>query len=86
MLKLKDPKKEFSIVYSAENMSENKVYDYLFSEKEADLISDNSDCFILDSRTDIEEWEEMSGIYEADDFENCSEDFGMKNYFEFVSE
>ena len=29
MLKLKDSKKEFSIVYQSEDMSENTIYDYL---------------------------------------------------------
>jgi len=82
MLKLKDSKREFSIVYNSENMSENNVYDYLLTEKESDLIVDNSDVFILDSSTDIEEWIEMSGIYDKSEFTNIAEDFGMLEYFE----
>jgi len=82
MLKLKDSKKKFSIVYNSEDMSENNVYDYLLTEKESDLIVDNSDVFILDSSTDIEEWIEMSGIYDKSEFTNIAEDFGMLEYFE----
>lgn len=84
MLKLKDSKKEFSIVYQSEDMSENTIYDYLLTEKETDLLMDNGDVFVLDSNTDIEEWEDMSGIYEKNEFEELSEDFGMSNYFKFV--
>ena len=84
MLKLKDSKKEFSIVYQSEDMSENTVYDYLLTERETDLLMDNGDVFVLDSNTDIEEWEDMSGIYEENEFEELSEDFGMSNYFKFV--
>ena len=83
MLKLKDSKKEFSIVYQSEDMSENTIYDYLLTEKETDLLMDNGDVFVLDSNTDIEEWEDMSGIYEKNEFEELSEDFGMSNYFTF---
>ena len=84
MLKLKDSKKEFSIVYQSEDMSENTIYDYLLTERETDLLMDNGDVFVLDSNTDIEEWEDMSGIYEENEFEELSEDFGMSNYFKFV--
>ena len=84
MLKFKDSKKKFSIVYQSENMSENTVYDYLLTEKEVDLLMNNGDVFVLDSNTDIEEWEDMSGIYEKNEFEEVSEDFGMSNYFKFV--
>ena len=83
MLKLKDSKKEFSIVYQSEDMSENTIYDYLLTEKEIDLLMDNGDVFVLDSNTDIEEWEDMTGIYEKNEFEELSEDFGMSNYFTF---
>ncbi len=84
MLKFKDSKKEFSIVYQSEDMTENTVYDYLLTEREADMLMDNGDVFVLDSNTDIEEWEDMAGIYEKEEFEELSEDFGMSNYFEFV--
>jgi len=86
MLKLKDSKKEFSIVYQSEDMSENTIYDYLLTEREIDLLMDNGDVFVLDSNTDIEEWEDMTGIYEKNEFEELSEDFSMKNYFEFIQE
>ncbi len=84
MLKFKDSKKEFSIVYQSEDMTENTIYDYLLTEREADMLMDNGDVFVLDSNTDIEEWEDMAGIYEKEEFEELSEDFGMSNYFEFV--
>jgi len=84
MLKFKDSKKEFTIVYQIEDMSENTVYDYLLTEKETKLLIDNGDVFVLDSNDDIEEWEEMSGIYEKNEFEESAEDFGMSNYFKFV--
>ena len=83
MLKFKDSKKEFSIVYQSEDMSENTVYDYLLTEREANLLMDNGDVFVLDSNTDIDEWKEMTGIYEEDEFKLISEDFGMSNYFTF---
>ncbi len=83
MLKLKDSKKEFSIVYQSEDMSENTTYDYLLTERETDLLMDNGDVFVLDSNTDIEEWEDMTGIYEKNEFEELSKDFGMSNYFTF---
>ena len=83
MLKFKDSKKEFSIVYQSEDMSENTIYDYLLTEKETDLLMDNGDVFVLDSNTDIEEWEDMTGIYEEEEFEELAEDFGMSNYFTF---
>lgn len=83
MLKFKDSKKEFSIVYQSEDMSENTIYDYLLTEKETNLLMDNGDVFVLDSNTDIEEWEDMTGIYEKNEFEELSEDFGMSNYFTF---
>jgi len=83
MLKFKDSKKEFSIVYQSEDMSENTVYDYLLTEREADLLMDNGDVFVLDSNTDIDEWEEMTGIYEEDEFKLNSEDLGLSNYFTF---
>ena len=83
MLKFKDSKKEFSIVYQSEDMSENTVYDYLLTEREADLLTDNGDVFVLDSNTDIDEWKEMTGIYEESEFKELSEDFGMSNYFTF---
>ena len=82
MLKFKDSKKEFSIVYQSEDMTENTIYDYLLTEREADMLMDNGDVFVLDSNTDIEEWEDMAGIYDKSAFNNIAEDFGMLEYFE----
>ena len=86
MLKLKNPSTKFSIIYESEDMSENKVYDYLLSEKETDLLTDNADVFVLDSNTDIEEWEDMTGIYDKESFDNVAKDFSMEKYFEFIEE
>jgi len=88
MLKLKDSKKEFTIIYSTEDMTENYVLDgKVLTEEEYDLVFmgdlNRGDIFILDSRTDVDEWEEMSGIYEKEEFEELAEDFGMSNYFTF---
>ena len=83
MLKFKDPKKKFSIVYQSENMTEHNVYDYLLTEKEVNLLTDNADVFVLDSNTDIDEWEAMSGLYERGDFTDYAKDFGMDKFFTF---
>jgi len=88
MLKLKDSKKEFTIIYSTEDMTENYVLDgKVLTEEEYDLVFmgdlNRGDIFILNSRTDVDEWEEMSGIYEEEEFEELAEDFGMSNYFTF---
>ena len=88
MLKLKDSKKEFTIIYSTEDMTENYVLDgKVLTEEEYDLVFmgdlNRGDIFILDSRTDVDEWEEMSGIYEKEEFEELAEGFGMSNYFTF---
>jgi len=84
MLKFKDSKKEFSIVYQSEDMTENTIYDYLLTEREADMLMDNGDVFVLDSNTDIEEWEDMAGIYDKEDFDLVVEKYGLSNYLEFV--
>jgi len=88
MLKFKDSKKKFTIIYSTEDMTENYVLDgKVLTEEEYDLVFmgdlNRGDIFILDSRTDVDEWEEMSGIYEKEEFEELAEDFGMSNYFTF---
>ena len=90
MLKFKDSKKKFTIIYSTEDMTENYVLDgKVLTEEEYDLVFmgdlNRGDIFILDSRTDVDEWEEMSGIYEKEEFEELAEDFGMSNYFTFES-
>lgn len=89
MLKLKDEKKEFTIIYSTEDMSENYVLDgKVLTEEEYDLVYmgdlNRGDIFILDSNTDIDEWEEMTGFFEEKRFKESAEDFGMSNYFKFV--
>ena len=83
MLKFKDSKKEFSIVYQSEDMTEHTVYDFLLTEKEVRLLMDNADVFVLDSNTDIEEWESMSGLYEKSDFDTFAEDYSIDKFFTF---
>ena len=65
MIKFKDSKKEFSIVFNSEDCSDNKVYDYELSDKEANLIMDNSDTFIFSSAEDIDEWNEQFIVLRA---------------------
>ena len=88
MLKLKDSKKEFSIIYDSDDMTDHRIVERILNEEERELINFShmrrGNVFILDSNTDIEEWEDMSGIYEKNEFEELSEDFGMSNYFKFV--
>jgi len=88
MLKFKDSKKKFTIVYSTEDMTENHVLDgKVLTEEEYDLVYmgdlNRGDIFILDSNTDIDEWEEMTGFFEKADFKELAEKFGMSNYFTF---
>ena len=67
MLKFKNEKKEFTIVYNAEDCTDNKVYDYVVSEEGVNLIMDNSDVFVMDSNTDIDEWNEQFIVEDIDD-------------------
>jgi hypothetical protein len=82
MLKLKDLSKDFTIVYETDDMTENTVYDYLFTEREKELVG--GDKFVLDSKDDMEEYEEMMGIWDKEDFDECAEKYSLINYFEFV--
>ena len=61
MLKLKDSSKDFTIVYETDDMTECTVYDYLFTKREKELVlnSNGGDVFILDSKDDMEEWDNV---------------------------
>ena len=71
MLKLKDSSKDFTIVYETDDMTECTVYDYLFTKREKELVlnSNGGDVFILDSKDDMEEWEEMMDIFDKEEFD-----------------
>jgi len=86
MLKFKDSKKEFSIVFNSEDCSDNQVYDYELSDKEANLIMDNSDTFIFSSAEDIDEWNEQFIVEDINEWNNVKNDWSLENYFDFVSE
>ena len=88
MLKLKDSKKKFTIIYQTDDTSEHHIIDgKVLSEQEKELVFlgdfNKGDIFILDSDDDIDEWEEMTGIYEKNEFKELSEDLGLSNYFTF---
>ena len=89
MLKLKDSKKKFTIIYETEDMRENHIIDgKVLSEEERDLVwigdRNRGDIFILDSDMDIEEWNEMMDIEDEEEWNESSEKYGLSNYFEFV--
>ena len=86
MLKLKDSSKDFTIVYETDDMTECTVYDYLFTKREKVLVlnSNGGDVFILDSKDDMEEWEEMMDIFDKEEFDRCAEKFSIGKFLEFV--
>lgn len=86
MLKFKDSSKKFSIVFNAEDCSDNQVYDYELSDKECSLIMDNSDTFIFSSAEDIDEWNEQFIVETIDEWNNVKEDWSLEKYFDFVAE
>jgi bacillopeptidase F (M6 metalloprotease family) len=86
MLKFKDSKKKFSIVFNAENCCDNQVYDYELSDKECGLIIDNSDTFIFSSAEDIDEWNEQFIVETIDEWNSVKEDWSLEKYFDFVAE
>lgn len=88
MLKLKDSKKKFTIIYQTDDTSEHHIMDgEVLTEREKDLVFlgdfNKGDIFILDSDDDMDEWVEMTGIDDEDEFKERSEDLGLSNYFTF---
>ena len=89
MLKYKDLKKKFTIIYETEDMTENHIIDgKVLSEEERDLVYlgdfNKGDIFILSSDMDIREWDEMMDIVDEEEWNESSEEYGLSNYFEFV--
>jgi len=89
MLKFKDLKKKFTIIYETDDMTENHIIDgKVLSEEERDLVYlgdfNKGDIFILDSDMDIREWNEMMDIVDEEEWKESSEKYGLSNYFEFV--
>ena len=87
MLKFKDSKKKFTIVYETYDMTENHIIDgKVLSKEEKDLVylGKEDDVFILDSDMDIREWDEMMDIVDEEEWNENSEKYGLSNYFNFV--
>ena len=89
MLKFKDSKKKFTIIYETEDMTENHIIDgKVLSEEERDLVYlgdfNKGDIFILSSDMDIREWDEMMDIVDEEEWNESSESYGLSNYFNFV--
>ena len=90
MLKFKDSKKEFTIIFSTDDVTENHIIDgKVLSEEEEDLVwigdMNRGDIFILDSTDDLDEWNEMMDIEDEEEWNENSEDYGLSNYFTFES-
>ena len=88
MLKLKDSKKKFTIIYETDDMRENHIIDgKVLSEEERDLVYlgdfNKGDIFILSSDMDIREWDEMMDIVDEEEWNESSESYGLSNYFNF---
>ena len=89
MLKFKDLKKKFTIIYETDDMTENHIIDgKVLSEEERDLVYlgdfNKGDIFILSSDMDIREWDEMMDIVDEEEWNESSEKYGLSNYFDFV--
>lgn len=90
MLKFKDSKKEFTIIFSTDDVTENHIIDgKVLSEEEEDLVwigdMNRGDIFILDSTDDLDEWNEMMDIEDEEEWNENSERYGLSNYFTFES-
>ena len=90
MLKLKDSKKKFTIIYETDDMRENHIIDgKVLSEEERELVylgdRNRGDIFILDSDMDIEEWNEMMDVVDEEEWNENSEKYGLSNYFNFYN-
>ena len=91
MLKFKDSKKKFTIIYETDDMSENHIIDgKVLNEYERELVffgdRNRGEIFILDSNSDIEEWNESLEFLSDDEevWNENSERYGLYNYFNFV--
>ena len=89
MLKFKDSKKKFTIIYETDDMTENHIIDNkVLTDEEKELVYlgdfNKGDIFIMDSDTDIDEWNEMMDIVDEGEWDYSSERYGLSNYFNFV--
>ena len=88
MLKFKDLKKKFTIIYETDDMTENHIIEEVLTEREKELVYlgdfNKGDIFILDSDTDIDEWNEMLDIVDEEEWEENSERYGLSNYFSYI--
>ena len=91
MLKFKDSKKKFTIIYETDDMTENHIIDgKVLNEYERELVffgdRNRGEIFILTSEDDIEEWNEMMEFLTEDEegWNENSENLGLSNYFNFV--
>ena len=89
MLKFKDLKKKFTIIYETDDMTENHIIDNkVLTDEEKELVYlgdfNKGDIFIMDSNIDIDEWNGMMDIVDEGEWKEYSEKYGLSNYFEFV--
>ena len=88
MLKFKDPKKKFTIIYETNDMRENQIIEEVLTEREKELVYlgdfNKGDIFILDSDMDIYEWNEMLDIVDEEEWEENGEEYGLINYFSYI--
>ena len=89
MLKFKDPKKKFTIIYETDDMTENHIIDNkVLTDEEKELVYlgdfNKGDIFIMDSDTDIDEWNGMMDIVDEEEWEENGEEYGLINYFSYI--
>ena len=89
MLKFKDLKKKFTIIYETDDMTENHIIDNkVLTDEEKELVYlgdfNKGDIFIMDSNTDIDEWNEMLDIVDEEEWKENGEKYGLINYFSYI--
>ena len=89
MLKFKDLKKKFTIIYETDDMRENHIIDNrVLTDEEKELVYlgdfNKGDIFIMDSDTDIDEWNGMMDIVDEEEWEENGEEYGLINYFSYI--
>ena len=89
MLKFKDLKKKFTIIYETDDMTENHIIDNkVLTDEEKELVYlgdfNKGDIFIMDSNTDIDEWNGMMDIVDEGEWKENSEKYGLSNYFSYI--
>ena len=89
MLKFKDLKKKFTIIYETDDMTENHIIDNkVLTDEEKELVYlgdfNKGDIFIMDSDTDIDEWNGMMDIVDEEEWKENGEEYGLINYFSYI--